>query len=119
MPDINQRFKTGYGQGGYGEGFYGGWEGPGVFPPDEYYYSLITSQYQNSPKFMALVKAMMKYLNDALPFVLAFYKSFDLDLAVGVQLDTIGTLVGVSRTVQFQPSNGVSPVLDDTTYRIL
>ena len=35
------------------------------------------------------------------------------------QLDALGTLVGQSRQVPFQPSGGVSPILDDNTYRIL
>lgn len=40
-------------------------------------------------------------------------------IALGPQLDILGTIVGVSRTVPFQPSNSVSPVLDDDTYRTL
>jgi hypothetical protein len=44
--------------------------------------------------------------------------ALNLDVAVGAQLDTRGLIVGASRTVGFQPSNGVSPVLDDNTYRI-
>jgi hypothetical protein len=44
---------------------------------------------------------------------------FDLDYAVGAQLDFIGAQVGANRTVAFQPRAGVSPVLDDDTYRLL
>jgi hypothetical protein len=109
----------GYGEGGYGEGFYGGWKGPGLYPSNEYYYGLITSQYQSSPKFMALVKACLKYLDDALPLALTIHQNFDLDTAVGVQLDILGMYLGVGRTVSFQPSNDISPVLDDDTFRIL
>ena len=42
-----------------------------------------------------------------------------MDNAIGPQLDQVGTIVGASRTVGFQPSDSVSPVLDDATYRIL
>jgi len=38
--------------------------------------------------------------------------------ALGPQLDLLGSTVGAKRTVGFQPSNSVSPVLDDATYRI-
>ena len=34
-------------------------------------------------------------------------------------LDIIGIIVGQRRKVAFEPSDGVSPVLDDTTYRLL
>jgi len=44
--------------------------------------------------------------------------AFDIDQAVGVQLDTLGVILGASRTVGFTPSGGVSPVLDDNTYRV-
>jgi hypothetical protein len=44
--------------------------------------------------------------------------AFDLDSAVGVQLDALGSIAAAFRTVGFQPSGGVSPVLDDETYRI-
>jgi hypothetical protein len=44
--------------------------------------------------------------------------ALDLDYATGLQLDNLGATVGASRTVSFQPSNGVSPVLDDATYRL-
>ena len=37
----------------------------------------------------------------------------------GAQLDIIGQIVGQSRTMTFQPSDSVSPILDDTTYRTL
>jgi hypothetical protein len=48
-----------------------------------------------------------------------FVQAFDLDVAVGYQLDTIGRLVGVKRLLEFVPSGGESPLLDDETYRFL
>jgi hypothetical protein len=44
---------------------------------------------------------------------------FDLDVAIGAQLDALGDIAGIGRTVNFQPSGGVSPTLDDDTYRLL
>jgi hypothetical protein len=48
-----------------------------------------------------------------------FGPAFDLDAAVGPQLDVLGVIAGQGRIVGFQPSGGVSPVLDDDTYRLL
>jgi hypothetical protein len=48
-----------------------------------------------------------------------FGPAFDIDAAVGPQLDVLGAIVGQGRTVAFQPSGGVSPTLDDPTYRLL
>jgi hypothetical protein len=44
---------------------------------------------------------------------------YDIDTAIGVQLDVLGQILGQSRVMPFQPSMGVSPILDDTTYRLL
>ncbi len=96
-----------------------------VIPPSgtpqslQYYLSLITSEYQNSPKFLSFVLDLITYLDDVGACAQDFINQFDLDAAVGVQLDLLGTIVGVSRTVNFQPSGGVSPILDDDTYRLV
>lgn len=106
-----------YGQGGYGEGTYGGGIG---LPPLSYYLGLIPSQYQsNSPEAMAWLNAVLGLLNDISTCVASITPAFTLDYAVGVQLDALGTIIGASRTLPFTPSNGVSAILDDDTYRIL
>lgn len=108
------------------------------------YTGLITSQHATKQKFMATVKALVQPAVDN-QNVLAFLAShcFDLDEAVGVQLDQIGLWVGRSREVQiplsgvyfsldtvnlgfdqgnwqgpFDAATGVT-LLDDTTYRAL
>ena len=43
----------------------------------------------------------------------------DIDNAFGVQLDAIGEKVGQPRKVSFEPTGGISPLLDDGTYRTL
>lgn len=107
----------GFGVGGFGEGGFG--VGTGGAGPVDYYVSLITSQYQNSNNFLLWLRAALQIFSDAMQCLCTVDASFDLDAAVGAQLDVLGLLVGASRTVGFQPSNGVSPVLDDSTYRIL
>lgn len=88
-------------------------------PPDSYYLSLITSQYQNSPKFLAWLTAALEIICDINACIRSVEANFDIDQAIGVQLDALGQIIGVGRAVPFQPTGGVSPVLDDATYRLL
>ena len=108
---------AGYGQGGYGQGGYGG--PPIELLPVQYYLNLITSEYQNAPNFLAFAQALLSKLDDASQLLVVMGPAFDISSAVGVQLDTLGVILGQSRTMTFQPSNGVSPILDDATYRVL
>lgn len=87
--------------------------------PSGYYSNLLASQYRNSPKFNKWLQAVLSIANDISNCLTNMNSAFDLDFAIGVQLDTLGLIVGVNRTVPFQPSNGISPILDDTTYRLL
>jgi hypothetical protein len=86
---------------------------------NEYYSGLFTSEYKLSSNFNLWIDAVLNILNDITTCLLLMDYNFDLDYAVGVQLTTLGAIVGVSRTVPFQPSGGVSPILDDDTYRLL
>jgi len=83
------------------------------------YLSLVTSEYADKPNFIAWLTAVLGPADDTASAGGSFAGAFDLDSAVGVQLDILGLIVGVSRTVDFQPSNGVSPVLDDDTFRVV
>lgn len=109
-----------YGQNGYGSGRYGiGDYGPIYKMPIGYYLSLFTSQYRNSSRLQAWAAKAWQPIDD-LTNCLAFVSSnYDLSVAVGYQLDVCGQLIGQSRQVAFQPSGGVSPILDDDTYRLL
>lgn len=88
-------------------------------PPTSYYLSLITSQYQNSPKFLAWLRVPLEIICDINTCIRKLVGDFDIDLALGAQLDIDGQLIGVGRRVPFQPSGGVDPVLTDEIYRIL
>jgi hypothetical protein len=107
--------------GGYGSGGYGNSAvvAAGQAPPTTYYLSLITSEYQQSTKFLAWLAAPLVRLDDAALAIVSLRPGFDLDGAIGAQLDILGQIIGPSRVVDFQPSLGVSPTLDDETYRIL
>jgi hypothetical protein len=105
-----------YGTQGYGTGGYG--NEPIENLPLGYYLSLFTSQYANSVKFTALAQVLLKKFDDVSQVMVQLDTALDLDAAVGAQLDMLGAVVGAARTVNFQPRFGVSPVLDDATYRI-
>lgn len=87
--------------------------------PQGYYLNRLTSQYSGAVEFQKWMLTILNILNDISVCLQSITPAFDLDYAVGVQLDTLGLIIGASRTVDFQPSDGVSPILDDTTYRLL
>lgn len=89
-----------------------------------YYLGLFTSKYKTTARGMAWAKALLRPFIDTALCSATMWQAFNLNpavgpMAVGVQLDTIGAILGQPRTVGFQPSGGVSPVLDDNTYRTL
>ena len=107
-----------YGVQGYGGGGYG--NDPIESLQVGYYTDLLTSEYQppSSPKLNAFLYLLLKKFDDVTQCFAQMDVAFNLSYAVGVQLDTLGSIVGVKRTVGFQPTNGVSPILDDNTFRI-
>lgn len=106
------------------------------------YTALITSEHSSKPKFSAMVAAVAQCFVDQQNLVNNIYAAFDLDEAIGAQLDVIGLWVGISRNVTtpihvyfsldvsglgldqgnwqgpFDPSTGITS-LDDDTYRTL
>lgn len=80
------------------------------------YVNLITSEHAVQPNFVSFASNMFQKIIDCSE--IDFAAAFDLDTATGVQLDTIGAVLGRSRTLTYQPSSG-SPVLDDTNYRLV
>lgn len=107
-----------YGTQGYGSGGYG--NEPIENLPLGYYTGLVTHQYTlpNSPKLTKLVRMLTQKFDDVSQVLVRMDTALDLDVAVGAQLDMLGATAGAARTVGFQPSGSVSPVLDDATYRL-
>lgn len=79
------------------------------------YLKLITSEHSGKPKFTGLLTSVLEKADIAVDFDSAF----DIDTAVGVQLDVLGIILGVSRILNFQPSDGSSSILIDNDYRSL
>ena len=86
--------------------------------PNTEYLKLVTSQHYDKPKFIAWLTANLEILDDADDIIKSIDTAFDIDSAVGNQLDVLGQLLGVSRYLTFQPSVD-SPTLDDDTYRFV
>ena len=90
-----------------------------IVPSLDYYLGIVTSEYRQSPRFIAWLTEVLQIIEDARACLDSMGSAFDLDLAIGAQLDILGAIAGVSRTVSFQPTGSVSPVLDDASYRLL
>lgn len=107
------------------------------------YTSLVTSEYANSPNFLSTIQVSVQPFVDGQNVLLGMPEGYDIDNAVGVQLDAVGLWVGISRYLdvpltdvyfswdttglgwdqgywkgQFDPSQGVS-ALTDSVYRVV
>lgn len=87
--------------------------------PNNYYTSKFTSEYRPTKEFNRWLNSVLSIAEDISNCLQTISHEFDSDYAVGAQLDTVGLIEGVSRTVPFQPTGSVSPILDDDTYRLL
>jgi hypothetical protein len=63
------------------------------------YTALITSQHANKPKFRAMVESLAGAIGDITAAIQSIPQQFDIDDAVGKQLDIAGEWVGQSRVV--------------------
>lgn len=81
---------------------------------DSYYSNLLILQYHNKPKAKATVEAVTSILPDEL--IQEVNNGFDVDTAVGKQLDVLGSVVGVDRSYI---DNNEYKLLDDEDFRIL
>jgi Protein of unknown function (DUF2612) len=63
------------------------------------YVALVTSEHRGAILFQAVVRAMTQGLADGTDALKALLGLYDLDFAIGDQLDTIGLWVGITRRV--------------------
>jgi hypothetical protein len=80
------------------------------------YLNMVPSQNREKPKFISWLSVPLTILDDTETMMKEIDTDFDLDIAIGDQLDKIGHIVGVSRILNFQPISA-SPIVDDATYR--
>jgi hypothetical protein len=83
------------------------------------YLNNITSQHRDKPKFIAWLSAHLNIIDDIYNVLKEMDNAFDIDNAIGKQLDTLGIIIGRERTLTFQPLNGFNPVLTDDYYRLV
>jgi hypothetical protein len=61
--------------------------------------SLVTSEHRDRPKFIAFLSMLLQPIADIQAVVRTIPSLFDLDVAVGAQLDIVGLWVGVTRNL--------------------
>lgn len=83
------------------------------------YLNNITSQHRDKPNFIAWLSAHLIIIDDIYNVLKGMDNDFDIDNAIGKQLDTLGVIIGRERTLTFQPLNGFNPVLTDDYYRLV
>lgn len=89
------------------------------------YLMLFTSQYQNSGNLLNFADKILESADDVVAALETFLAAFDLDTAIGDQLDILGEIIGASRYLKFTPTGWdtlggvVPPRLDSATYRLL
>lgn len=59
----------------------------------------VLKQYQNSPKFLAFITALLAMNNTVEALLQSLYELPSIDVMTGVNLDVIGRIVGISRDV--------------------
>ena len=82
------------------------------------YLDQLGSNFKLLPRYMAHVRALLEKVEGAYNASLGIPAAYDINTAVGAQLDAIGTMIGVSRDMPYI-ATGLSPVLymDDDLYR--
>jgi hypothetical protein len=103
----------------YGSGAYG--QQPIEQLGMQYYLSLLTSEYRNSPKLNALLRLLLQKYQDISNTQAVLDMAFDLDNAIGNQLDFLGVIVGVSRQMRqpVQVGTVTYTSFPDYAYRLL
>ena len=82
------------------------------------YENLVTYRNSLKQKYMEFVRLVLEHPVGLAAATDSFLYAFDLDNAVGVNLDTLGALVGMDRLLPFVPTVG-SRELNDSEYRLM
>jgi len=87
-------------------------------PNNKHYLRRVVPQHRK-PKFLKWLDTNITPFYEAETLLKAMDGHFDLSQSVGVQMNVTGDIVGRERVLSFDPMDGSSPILDDTTYRLL
>lgn len=88
-------------------------------PDLQRYLDLIPPPNNYKPNFMSTIQFIIQPIVDIQTINNTLFNYFDLNTAIGIQLDILGQILGLSRIVPFEPSDSSSPVLSDDNYRIV
>lgn len=80
--------------------------------------NLITSEYTECVKFKSLLQMVLQLVQNVANLNHEMSTFLNLDTAEGKTLDMIGSIVGIPRQVDFQPSED-SSILTDEYYRVI
>ena len=81
---------------------------------DSYYSNLLILQYHNKPKAKATIEASVGLLPDEL--IINVINGFDIETAIGAQLDILGEYIGVDR---YYLVDNQAEMLSDDDYRLI
>lgn len=85
---------------------------------NESYLRLITSEYANAPRFCAYVEVFLNMINPIWDCLESFDTIFNIDTAVGDQLDQWGVYYDISRELPITDPN-IPSILPDDLYRLV
>ena len=85
---------------------------------EEKYLNIITSEHRMKVKYVSFVSSILNPLFDTAECISNNEYFFDLEFAIGDQLDIIGEIIGIERRVDFVLDDGAQ-VLNDDDYRFL
>ena len=85
----------------------------------EEYLNLITSEHRDKPKFQAFVRLLLTPIINLQILNHEMMSILNLNTSKGDQLDKIGDILGLPRQVNFQPTGGISSILNDDYYRLI
>lgn len=85
----------------------------------DYYLNFVTSQHATKPKYMKWLRVLLTPFLDAIKLNEDVKGAFNLNTAIGAQLDLLGKILVQERRVSFQPTDGSSSILNDDYYRMI
>lgn len=69
------------------------------------YLNKITSEFRNQPNYISMLQMVLQPFADLQAFINSIPAQFDVDVAIGAQLDIVGQWVGISRNIPVPVQN--------------
>lgn len=85
----------------------------------DYYLKKITSAHHDKPKYIEWLNVLLECVIDFRNLMASIPRAFSVNNAVGVQLDVVGLIVGVSRTSAHMAEEGGDGLSDEDYRRLI